>query len=240
MEGCLSLFFPDHCQICQAQPANRELGYVCHVCRGSINGLEPLGKPFCDRCGLPFPISHDVVFECADCVAEPPAFRHARAGVKFKGVAREAALRYKYHHELFFELFLAELLGLAATWLNTGDYDAIIPIPLHRSKRRLRGFNQAARLARRLSSATTIPARENWLWRIRETETQTRLTRGERASNVKGAFACNDKAQLKGARVLLVDDVLTTGATAGACAATLLSGGAASVDVCAVARGVMD
>mgnify|MGYP001597276237 CR=1 FL=1 len=129
---------------------------------------------------------------------------------------------------------------MAVAWLNPGDYDAIVPIPLHRAKRRLRGFNQAARLARRLSAATAIPTRENWLWRIRETETQTRLTRGERASNVKGAFLCNDKAQLGGARVLLVDDVLTTGATAGACATALLGGGAASVDVCAVARGVMD
>lgn len=181
-----------------------------------------------------------VEFECGDCQAEPPQYRHARAAAKFKGVVRDAILRLKYRHELFFEPFLADLLVGAATGLDPGEWDAIVPIPLHRSKRRSRGFNQAALLARRLSEATGIPTRENWLNRAKETATQTRLTRSERALNMVGAFACNDNAVPPGARVLLVDDVLTTGATADACARALLGGGAAVVDVWTVARGVLD
>jgi len=114
----------------------------------------------------------------------------------------------------------------------------IVPVPLHPLKQREREFNQAERLAARLSDATRIPLNKRLLRRVRFTNTQTRLTRPERAANMRGAFAMRHGARLNGERVVLVDDVFTTGATTSVCAQTLLAAGAGKVCVWTVARGI--
>ncbi len=118
------------------------------------------------------------------------------------------------------------------------DWDFIVPVPLHAVKQREREFNQAERLAAHLSAASGIPLNSRWLRRIKPTATQTLLTRQQRAANMRGAFAVRPGVRLDGERVILVDDVFTTGATTSACAEVLRAAGAGDVCVWTVARGL--
>jgi ComF family protein len=151
----------------------------------------------------------------------------------------EAIHRFKYQRALWFEYFLADLLVReAAPELKSHDWDFIVPVPLHPIKLREREFNQAAILAGHLSRATGIPSTENILRRVQATSTQTLLTREKRAINMKGAFAIRPGVTLVDKRIVLVDDVFTTGATTNACAKALRSAGASTVCVWTVARGL--
>jgi ComF family protein len=166
-------------------------------------------------------------------------FQHARAATVAQGPVLEAIHRYKYQRAVWFERFLAGLLNrVAVPELKPGEWDIIVPVPLHPLKRRERAFNQAERLARRLRQATGIPVRGDWLSRHRHTETQTHLSRDKRQENMRGAFAVREGVALPGKRVVLVDDVLTTGATANACAEVLTKRGSGMVCVWTVARGL--
>jgi len=166
------------------------------------------------------------------------AFRTARSAVVARDEVLEVIHRYKYQRALWFEPFLADLLiQRAAPDLRQEPWDAIIPVPLHPSKLREREFNQAERLARRLSVATGIPLRRRLLRRVVATPTQTRLSRDERLANVRRAFALRGDQWFNGERFVLVDDVLTTGATTNACAQVLRTAGAGDVCVWTVGRG---
>jgi ComF family protein len=156
-----------------------------------------------------------------------------------RGVALEVIHHYKYRRALWFEPFLAEaLVSRARPELLSGDWQAIVPVPLHPTKQREREFNQAERLARQLSHATGIPLCKRWLRRVRPTRTQTQLSREERQENMKDAFAWRGNEQLHGSRVVLVDDVFTTGATTNACAKVLRQAGASEIVVWTLARGL--
>jgi ComF family protein len=151
----------------------------------------------------------------------------------------EVIHRYKYHRALWFEPFLAELLiRVAGPVLGGQGSDMIVPVPLHPAKQREREFNQAERLARRLGSATQIPVNRRLLRRVVPTRTQTLLSRPERLANVRNAFALRAGQRLNGERIVLVDDVFTTGATTSACAKVLMAAGAGEVCVWTLARGV--
>jgi ComF family protein len=165
-------------------------------------------------------------------------FTSARAAVKFDGLAKEVIHRFKYGRNEWFEPFLSELLIEAAVpELKYAPVDIIVPIPLHPRKRRARGFNQAERLAQRLSRATNFRVDTTLLKRVRDTTPQAGLDREDRMENVKNAFEFSGPMKLSGQRVLLVDDVLTTGLTASACAKQLRKNGAGEVFVWTVARG---
>ena len=166
-------------------------------------------------------------------------FSQARSAVVSKGVVREAIHRFKYNHAVWVEPFLTRLLVQeAAPILRRQKWDALVPVPLHSSREREREFNQAERLAKALSQATGIPLKSKLLCRTQETETQTRLAREERARNVRGAFRLNQLVDLSSQRLVLIDDVLTTGATTNACARELRAAGAQEVVVWTLARGV--
>jgi ComF family protein len=166
-------------------------------------------------------------------------FRFARSAVTTGGPVLEAIHRYKYHRALWFEPFLANLLVLrACPELAKERWDWLVPVPLHPAKERAREFNQAERLCHKLGAATNIPVNTRLLERTRPTRTQTQLTRSERADNVRHAFVLRGRQNLKGARIVLFDDVLTTGATTNACARILRRAGAVDVCVWTVARGV--
>jgi ComF family protein len=140
---------------------------------------------------------------------------------------------------LWFENFLAGLLVAEAAPVLRGQKGSlIVPVPLHPLKKREREFNQASVLAVRLSRATAIPANEKLMVRVKPTETQTHLKREERAANMRGAFAIRNGVKLNGERIILVDDVFTTGATTNDCARALLGAGAGEVCVWTVARGL--
>jgi ComF family protein len=239
VEPALGFLYPNACQICGAERATAAEGYVCAGCwsrRGAIKFIVP---PFCQRCGLPFAGEITTEFECGNCREMELHFVFARAAVAAQGLVREVIHRYKYQHALWFEPFLADLLvRQAGSVLKPCDWDLIVPVPLHSMKQREREFNQAERLARRLGDATGIPVNARLLKRTDVTRTQTQLTRAQRSANVRRAFAMRPGASLGAERVVLVDDVLTTGATTSACAAVLLEHGAAQVCVWTVARGL--
>jgi competence protein ComFC len=234
LDAGLSFFYPEVCQICGLARATPDEGYVCVGCWSGIRFIKP---PFCQRCGLPYEGEITAAFNCSNCSELDLQFTSARAAVVADGVVREAIHRYKYQRHMWFEPFLADLLIRAAEpELRTGSWDLIVPVPLHPVKQREREFNQAERLARRLGRVVGIPVNTGLLARVEPTFTQTRLSRAERAANVGRAFA--SRADLKGERVVVLDDVLTTGATTSACARKLKQAGAAEVCVWSVARGL--
>lgn len=232
----LNFIFPEVCQLCQHERATPGEGYVCAQCWRQVRFIR---APFCERCGLPFEGDISTKFECANCREMDLHFVSARSAVVAKGLVLEIIHRYKYQQALWFQPFLADLLAReAATVLHAGRWDFIAPVPLHPLKERERGFNQAAHLAAALSTAVKIPLNKNLLRRIEPTRTQTQLTRAERAANVRRAFAVRPGVKLHGERIVLVDDVFTTGATTSACARALLGAGAGAVCVWTVARGL--
>jgi ComF family protein len=232
----LSFIYPEVCQLCQQQRATPDESFVCSACRSQIHLIEP---PFCEHCGLPFEGAITTPFECANCRAMDLEFLFARSAVVARDKVLDLIHRYKYHRAFWFEPFLAELLIRAAEpELRQQKWDCLVPVPLHPAKEREREFNQAERLARRLAAATEIPVKTGRLRRVRATRTQTLLSREERLQNMRRAFAPGPYPVTKGERVVLVDDVLTTGATTSACAQVLRSLGAGEVCVWTVARGI--
>ncbi len=238
LEAGLRFFYPEVCQSCREEHATAAEGFVGERCRAEARFIR---APFCDRCGLPFAGDITGPFECANCKEMELHFQSARSAVAARGVVLEIIHRYKYQQALWFEPFLAGLLVReAAPLLQREAWDLIVPVPLHRLKESEREFNQAERLARRLSDATKIPLNARLLRRVEPTRTQTLLSRAERAENVRRAFALRRPVALEGPRVVLVDDVFTTGATTSACAQVLRTAGAGEVCVWTVARGLLD
>lgn len=236
LDAGLGLFYPAACQICEEERATQREGFVCAECRAEIRRIEP---PFCGRCGLPYSGDLTTPFECANCRDMELSFSAARSAVATGKVMLDILHRYKYHRALWFEALLAELLlQAAAPVLRDGGWNMIVPVPLYPTKRREREFNQAENLAAHLGRATRIPVNRTLLRRVLPTRTQTLLTRQQRAANIKGAFAWSGGGKLQGERVVLVDDVFTTGATTNACAEVLRKAGAGEVCVWTVARGL--
>jgi len=232
----LGFFYPEICQLCEAERASVRDGFVCARCWRQARFIKP---PFCGRCGLPFEGDLTTPFECTNCREMELHFCSARSAVVARGGVLEAIHRFKYQRQLWFEDFLASLfLREAVPALGGQNWDIIAPVPLHPVKQREREFNQAERLGMRLSTALNIPLAGRLLWRVISTATQTRLTRQQRAANMRGAFAMRPGVRLDGERVILVDDVFTTGATTSACARVLVAAGAGDVCVWTVARGL--
>jgi ComF family protein len=234
-DAALALCYPEVCQLCGKSRATPAEGFVCTGCRAQARFIDP---PFCQRCGTPYEGQITTVFECANCRELALDFSSARSAV----IARDGVLdiihRYKYNRALCFEPFLADLLlSRAVPALATAEWDLIVPVPLHPTRLREREFNQAERLARRLAAATGIPVEPSLLRRAVPTRTQTLLSRPERIANVRRAFAVRRGKSLDGQRIVLVDDVFTTGATTSACAKVLKSAGSGEVCVWTVARG---
>jgi competence protein ComFC len=233
IDAIAGLFFPNTCQLCFAERATAADGFVGSECR---RGVVPISAPFCQRCGLPYDGDVETEFVCANCADVKLHFEAARAAVVASGPVRDAIHRYKYRNAPWFETFLGDLLIQAAAGDPLVDRcDALIPVPLHPVRRRERGFNQAERLAVRLGAAARKPAWTNVIHRVAETHTQTTLTRDDRRANMSGAFQPGDR-RIDGASVVLIDDILTTGATTNAAALALRKAGAKGVGVWTVAR----
>jgi ComF family protein len=237
LDAALAFVYPEACQICGEARATSAEGFVCAECWRQVRFIRP---PFCERCGLPFEGDITTSFECANCCEMELHFVSARSAVVAKGMVLDVIHRYKYSRALWFENFLADLLiREAAPVLRKEKWDWIVPVPLHISKQREREFNQAECLARHLSRAIDVPINKRLLRRVTATRTQTLLTRPERAENVRKAFALRERGRkLGGERIVLLDDVFTTGATTSACARVLREAGAGEVCVWTVARGL--
>lgn len=188
----------------------------------------PAAQPRCTRCWQPSEVS-----PCARCRTSPPPFEALRTPFAFEGPARRALLEAKFQGVT---AVLAPLAEAAADVVPTDwRVELVVPVPLHPRRERQRGYNQAALLAEGVARRLGAPVEAGALRRLRATPPQAGLDLGARSRNLEGAFAC-DIASVQGRRVLLVDDITTTGATFAACARTLLDGGAASVVCLAITR----
>jgi competence protein ComFC len=234
-DAALNFFYPPVCQVCGKERGTASEGYVGGKCWSDLRFLT---APFCERCGLPYDGSITHSFVCQNCEGVEFGFRFARSALVANRMILQVIGSYKYNRAVWFEPFLGDLLTRQAAPLLAGQkWDLIVPVPLHPLKEREREFNQAERLARHLGRALRIPINTRLVRRAKFTGTQTLLTRSERAANMDGAFIPRAGKQLRGEKVILVDDVLTTGATTSACATALRECGAGDVCVWTVARG---
>ena len=237
LEAGLGFLYPQACQVCGQTHATPEEGFVCTECCQDFRFIRP---PFCERCGLPYPGEVTNAFVCSNCHDLKIHFTRARSVIAAKGMALDIIHDYKYRRALWFEPLLASLLiREAGPVLREEKWDFIVPVPLHPAKEAEREFNQAERLARCLGRELGIPVHTGFIRRTLATRTQTQLSREQRAENVRRAFTAVPGADCKGKRVVVFDDVLTTGATTNACARVLKSCGAAEVCVWTLARGLL-
>lgn len=208
------------------------------VCEGCWRAVRPYEGLECAQCGLFLQrpaVLRDTVL-CGLCRRGVFAFEQARSFGWYDGVLRDLIQRFKYDGFRPLARPLGDYLTRALRRLETTSFDLILPVPLHPKRERQRGFNQAGLLAARVSRQCGIPLGRKDCVRVRDTPPQTGLRAAERRKNVSGAFAVPHPERVRGLRLLLVDDVLTTGATADACARALLDAGAAGVWALTLAR----
>jgi len=238
LDAVLSFFYPEVCQYCGDERATADRGYIGVDCRKHAKFIKP---PICERCGLPFQGNVTSAFSCSNCRGSNLFFSAARSAVVARGMVLDLVHRYKYDRALWVEPFLADLLIQAAgESLQKEQWHMIVPVPLHPVKERHREFNQAERLAQRLGQATGIPVHKRVLRRVHPTPSQTHLTREARAANVARAFTLREPDRVAGKRIVIVDDVFTTGATTSTCARLLRQAHAQAVCVWTVARGLLN
>lgn len=201
--------------------------------------MAELALPLCPTCGLPD--ARAGASRCSDCPRGEIFFTAARACTPFAGLASVVVHKLKYSRRLEYADFMAGRMEAVAREEFAGiGFDALVPVPLYPTRQRERGFNQAAELARRIAPALRAPVEPTFLLRTRPTSSQTRLKKNDRAENVRGAFSCPRPAAVAGKRLLLVDDVYTTGATLNECARMLKEAGRAeSVHCLAFARALV-
>jgi ComF family protein len=226
------LLFPPLCAGCRRIVT--EPGTLCGECWPKIRFLE---RPWCEVMGTPF--SHDMGegFLSAEAIANPPRFERARAAVAYDGVARRMVQGLKYSDRTDLAPWMAGWMARAGAEL-LAEADVIVPVPLHRRRFLWRRFNQSAELARMLAGRAGKPFEPMAVARVKVTRQQVGLRPREREDNVRGAFRVPAEAdiEVRGRRVLVVDDVYTTGATVSAVARALKRGGASAVDVLTFAR----
>jgi ComF family protein len=234
----LRFLLPAECAICQGPLGVGSRSVVCGACWGRIRVLEP---PFCPRCGRPFwgrSAIHPPSHRCQTCRTRAPQYLLARSAVLYErdDPLREILLLFKHGRRIALGGHLGRLMAeRAAELLGHPTIDAIVPVPLHRWRERERGFNQAEVLATVVGRHLHRPVLRKSLARIRATLPQAGKAR-QRIRNVRGAFSVPHPEQIEGRLLLLVDDVLTTGATVNECAKVLMKAGARAVLVYTLAR----
>jgi ComF family protein len=232
LRALASLLYPPLCTICSASVPREE--YLCDECD---NNVLRIVAPFCARCSEPFAGQISGPFNCANCAHRRLHFEAAVAAYRSRGLVRRIILDFKYGRKIYLRHLVARWLhaALADERLVGREFDVVVPVPLHPARERERGFNQAALIAEPLSAHISVPARP-LLERVRYTTTQTAFDRAERMENLRDAFRLRKNANVRGLRVLLVDDVLTTGSTLSECARILKHAGARTVYAATAAR----
>ena len=242
LDWLVDWLYPPRCRACGGRIYGRDAEYLCSACWPQIRLVS---HPLCNRCGRPFFDASGDDHHCAVCLARQPYFVRARAwGCYPRDESAEHPLRqvvqkFKYGRKVSLGKPLGRLMAQGCQeFLKECHADLIVPVPLHPKRLRWRGFNQSLLLARQVSRLYEVPVDPFVLYRDRETAPQTLLAEDERRKNVRGAFAVYPEKSLKERKVLLVDDVYTSGATVNECSRALVRGGAKEVYVLTLARTV--
>lgn len=228
----LDLFLPPQCLACRAT-IDRQ-GALCAACWESVDFLA---SPCCGICGHPFEFDPGEGALCAACLDRRPAYGRARAVLRYAPPARDLVLGFKYGDQTYAAPAFGRWLARAGREL-LAEADVLVPVPLHWTRLFQRRFNQSILIARALARESGLPMAADLLMRLRRTPPQGRLSPAARRRNVQGAFAVRSgrEESVAGRKVLLIDDVMTTGATIEACAEALFEAGAAGVDALTLAR----
>ncbi|TDI41000.1 MAG: ComF family protein [Acidobacteria bacterium] len=233
IHGLGAFAFPAQCLLCHELLQRPLLSPLCERCTEGLPRIEP---PFCESCGLPYAASVAPGL-CGPCRGGERVFRKARAGLLYDERVRRLLLALKFGGRARLGTLFGRLA--AERWCRAGeleDYAAVIPLPLSSRRRRARGFNQAAIAARAVAAIAGAPMRPRLLVKTKDNRPQAGLSASARKSNVSGAYRGRVPRKMAGCKLLLVDDVLTTGATANSAARALLRAGAGAVDVLTIAR----
>ncbi|TYO96623.1 ComF family protein [Geothermobacter ehrlichii] len=223
------LLLPPVCPACAGPLAGEQT-----FCASCLTAITPLPKARCPVCALPYPATDDMPHLCGDCAKRRPPFAIVHAAGLYQGLLRELIHRLKYHAVPLLDRPLARLLAQALSQNGAGSPDLVLPVPLHYERLKKRTFNQAQLIARELARILQSSFSDRLLVRLRPTPPQQNLSAEQRRRNLRGAFGVQDR--LGGRRVLLVDDVMTTGATARTCTEALLAAGAAEVEIAVAGR----
>lgn len=233
LNALLDIFLPPRCHICRALiPGSGAL----HICDSCYAGLPIISPPFCSICGIPLQGAGES-HPCGRCITALPPYLAARAALRYEGACRDLIHAFKYRDKSH----LRRPLGLLTAQFLSDFYrahrpDLLVPVPLHRSRLRSRGFNQSVLLAELLAKQWQIPLQRQLLQRTRATTPQMELSRAERLTNLQGAFKVHDSSLVADRRIMLVDDVFTTGSTLAVCASALLQAGCREVTAVTVAH----
>jgi ComF family protein len=227
----LDIALPTLCVACREPVAG------VGVCAGCWAKLSFIAQPYCPRLGIPFVYDPGPGLLSMEAIADPPAYQRARAAVRYDDVARTLVHALKYHDRTDLAPAMGRWMARAGEEL-LDEADVLVPVPLHWRRGWSRRYNQSGALACVIEKQSGVPVARDVLRRIRPTQQQVGLSRSQRTSNVQGAFKVSpEKAhEIQGRRVVLVDDVLTSGATTDACARALLRARAVQVDVLVFAR----
>jgi ComF family protein len=230
--GLLDLFLPPACSLCGRELSVPTPTHLCSSCR---DGIHPISSPFCPRCALPYPTEEGSDHLCEECLRAPPPFAWVRCVGAYEDELRTAVHRFKYEGVFGLDRALGRLLAEAlAVEVERFSPDLLVPVPLHPARLRQRTYNQALLLTRRVARSWAVPLAGRLLVRTRPTDPQQALRASLRKKNLHGAFRTS--RPLRGERIVVVDDVLTTGATARECARMLKSAGASEVAVAVLGR----
>ena len=234
LKDILNFLLPPRCMCC-----GKILADDNGLCPECFNQMTFISMPYCKHCGLPFAdrslLNRDMI--CPVCIREKKSpFRMERSALKYDLASKKAILAFKFMDKTENAKVFAKWLKIAGQDIFTAGVDVFIPVPLHYRRLIMRRYNQSALLAVALSRLTKIPADFSSLVKFRSTKPQAALLGQARRKNIRNAFKVKHPERIKGKRIVLIDDVLTTGSTVRECAKVLLNAGAVSVDVLTIAR----
>lgn len=232
IEAILDIIYPEKgiCFICNKIDEDIKGKYICDDCYESISFTDKGG---CEICGKRLHLNFKT---CEDCLDYKRYFNKVYSPIEYKGIIKDAIYKYKYKNNAYMYKLFGRLLMNYLNDFKLNDIDVIVPVPLHRSKLRTRGFNQAALISKYISRNLNINIENNNLIRQKKTLIQNKLNKYERIENIKDAFKVKCSEKFKDKKILLIDDIYTTGATVNECSRILLRSGAEEVNILTIAN----